>query len=92
MRVRWTNDAARDLTQISDYIAEHGSVAAARRVALSIYQRIGTLPRFPERGRLGKHGTREIVFSNLPYLAVYRVRKDVVEILRILHGAQQWPK
>jgi plasmid stabilization system protein ParE len=26
----------------------------------------------------------------LPYLAVYRVREDVVEILRVLHGAQEW--
>jgi plasmid stabilization system protein ParE len=29
--------------------------------------------------------------SALPYIVVYRVREDTVYVLRILHGAQQWP-
>jgi plasmid stabilization system protein ParE len=29
--------------------------------------------------------------SGSPFLAIYRVRKDVIEIARILHGAQKWP-
>jgi plasmid stabilization system protein ParE len=44
-------------------------------------------------GRPGrKPGTREWVSSPLPYIVVYRVRKEVVEIVRILHGAQRWPR
>jgi toxin ParE1/3/4 len=35
--------------------------------------------------------TRELVISGLPYLVVYRIRGDVIEITRILHGAQRWP-
>jgi plasmid stabilization system protein ParE len=31
------------------------------------------------------------VFPGLPFLAVYRVGEEVVEIDRILHGAQKWP-
>jgi plasmid stabilization system protein ParE len=31
------------------------------------------------------------VFSPLPYVAVYRVRDEAVEIARVLHGAQRWP-
>jgi plasmid stabilization system protein ParE len=27
----------------------------------------------------------------LPYLAIYRLRDDAIEIGRILHGAQKWP-
>ena len=58
----------------------------------SDYDRISTLERFPNLGRPGrKLGTRELVFHGLPYLAVYRVRGGVVEINRILHGAQRWP-
>lgn len=92
MRVRWTETAVRDFTQICDYIEKHGSKATARRVALSIYQRIGTLAEFPESGRTGrKPETRELIFSGLPYLAVYRIHSQGVEILRILHGAQDWP-
>jgi len=93
MRVRWTAPAARDLTQICDYIQEDNSRTTARRVAVSIYDRVGALAEFPEQGRPGrKSGTREVVLSGLPFLAVYRLRGDAVEILRILHRAQDWPK
>jgi len=92
MRIRWTEPAARDLTHICDYIEEHDGPATARRVALTIYQGVGSLGRFPHRGRPGrKLNTRELVLPGLPYLAVYRIREDVVEINSILHGAQNWP-
>ncbi len=91
MRIRWTEPAARDLIQICDFIEKHNSRNMARRVALSIYERIDTLIKFPEQGREGrKLGTRELVFTSLPYLAAYRVEGSDVEILRILHGAQDW--
>jgi len=92
MRIRWTELAARDLTHICDYIKERDSPETARRIALAIYQGIGALIQFPQRGRPGrKPNTRELVFLGLPFLAVYRIREDVIEIDRILHGAQRWP-
>lgn len=92
MRLRWTDSAARDFTQICDYIEEHSSGATARRVGFSIHQALDLLAEFPELGRTGrKPDTRELVFSSLPYIAVYRVRENAIEILRILHGAQIWP-
>ena len=92
MHIRWTEPAVRDLTQICDYIEAHGTATIARRVALSIFERINALNEFPERGRLGrKPGTRELILAGLPYLAIYRIRGDNVEIVRILHGAQDWP-
>ena len=33
---------------------------------------------------------REIL-PGLPYLAIYRLRNEAVEVLRILHRAQNWP-
>lgn len=74
MLVRWTEPAVRDFTHICNYISEHGSRAAARRVALAIYDAIGTLADFPELGRTGrKPETRELVFAGLPHIAVYRI-------------------
>lgn len=90
MRVRWTTDAADDLERICDYIVE-SRPESARRVAQSIVQSIASLDTFPNRGRPGRvEGTRELVFVSLPFLAVYEVH-DEVQVLRILHGAQQWP-
>ena len=46
----------------------------------------------PFRGRLGREeGTRELVISRLPYIVIYRVKDDAVEILYIYHGAQHRP-
>ena len=91
MRVRWTTDAADDLERICDYIAE-GRPESARRVGQAIVQGIAALETFPNRGRRpGRvEGTRELVFVSLPFVAVYEVH-DEVQVLRILHGAQQWP-
>lgn len=36
-------------------------------------------------------GRRELVFSPLPYIVVYQVMENAVEISRIFHGAQDWP-
>jgi plasmid stabilization system protein ParE len=35
-------------------------------------------------------GRRELVFPSLPYIVVYQVKEDAVEISRIFHGAQEW--
>jgi toxin ParE1/3/4 len=46
----------------------------------------------PNRGRPGREeGTRELVFSPLPYVAVYRVKGQCIEVVRIYHGAQDRP-
>jgi addiction module RelE/StbE family toxin len=93
MRVRWTTEAADDLERICDYIAE-SRPESARRVARSVIDRIGTLETFPHIGRPGRiHGTREIAFPPFPFVAVYEVFevRDEVQVLRVLHGAQQWP-
>ena len=46
MRVRWTTDAADDLERICDYIAERHP-EAARRVAQTVVEGMGTLESFP---------------------------------------------
>jgi len=91
MRVRWTTRAADDLAHIVDYIRKDNP-AAARRVAQTIYQGIAGLRKFPNIGRIGlAENTRELVFSPWPYIAVYEIVEDQVQVLRIRHAAQDWP-
>lgn len=91
MRVRWTPAAVDDLTRICDYI-EQNSSGSARNVALKLYQGVTILEDFPQLGRVGrKQGTRELPIRGLPYLAIYRLRGETIELVRILHGAQEWP-
>jgi plasmid stabilization system protein ParE len=39
----------------------------------------------------GIEGTRELVFPGLPYIVVYQMQDQIVEVVRIYHGAQDWP-
>ena len=92
MLIRWTKPAANDLTHICDYTGKHFGPAQARRDALAIYDGAESLNAMPNRGRPGRRpDTREITVSGLPFLIVYRVHEDAVEIVRISHNAQKWP-
>lgn len=90
-RVRWTTTAADDLAHIVEYIRKDNP-DAARRVAKDIVTGIAALYRFPNRGRVGLvEKTREIVFFPWPYIAVYEIIDNQVQVLRIRHAAQNWP-
>jgi toxin ParE1/3/4 len=90
MRLRWTPPAADDLEGIRNYLHEHHPRLAEPTVR-TIYQRIRSLKTTPNRGRPGyRSGTRELTLTPLPYVVVYSVRPDAVEILHIYHGAQNW--
>lgn len=44
-------------------------------------------------GRAGRvSGTRELVVSGTPYIVVYKAHRNVLRILRVLHGAMMWPE
>lgn len=92
MRVRWTTDAADDLERICDFIAENRP-EAARSVARSILERIGTLKTFPHIGRPGRvHGTREIAFPPLPFIAIYEVHEEQVASSEFCTGRSNGPQ
>jgi plasmid stabilization system protein ParE len=85
MRIRWTVPK-----NIKRYLEEHYPQFAEPTVR-TIYQRIRALKASPKRGRPGHlGGTRELALSPLPYVVVYAVTDQAVEILHIHHGAQDW--
>ena len=81
MEVRWSVAAAEDLERICVWI-ERDNFDAAQRVANIIYDGCGQLANFPLLGRASRRisGRRELAFPPLPYIAVYQVKDDVVEI------------
>jgi len=92
MKVRWSLRAAQDLERICERIDQHNP-EAAQRVARTIYDGCARLQDFPNLGRASNRmrGRRELTFAPLPYIVVYRVTANAVEISRIFHGAQNWP-
>ncbi len=57
-----------------------------------IRQSVSRLQELPDSGRVGRiAGTRELVVPGLPYILPYRIGKDQIQILAILHGNLLWP-
>ena len=57
-----------------------------------LYDGCSGLAAFPYLGRVSRiRGRRELIFPGLPYVVVYQVKADAVEISRAYHGAQNWP-
>jgi toxin ParE1/3/4 len=92
MQVRWSALAVDDLERICAWI-DRDSPDAARRVAKTIYEGCAQLRAYPTLGRNSRRmsGRRELAFPPLPYIAIYQIKEDAVEISRIFHGAQDWP-
>ena len=91
MKVRWTEKAEDDLTAQCAHIALEDPVMA-EHIGSEVLGRVAGLADHPFRGRSGRvDGTRELPLPGLPWVAVYTVKDATVVILRLLHGAQDWP-
>ena len=91
MRIRWLRTALGNLDHHANYIAENDPIAA-RNAVRRIQAAVDQLAEYPSMGRIGRvPGTRELIVGGTPWIIVYRVRADAVEIIRVLHGAQSWP-
>ena len=93
MKVRWLTGALYDLEEIADHIAQDNPIAAYETTERLLDLVDRQLPDNPYIGRTGEYmvGTRELIDSKTQYIVVYRVRDEVVEILRVRHAARRWP-
>ena len=92
MIVRFSAAARLDIQSVFDFIALENPKIAARVVA-AIERSTMRLAAFPLSGRVGAvETTRELVIPQLPYIAVYRVADEYVEIIAVFHAAQDKPR
>lgn len=95
MQLKWTDLADIDLEKIEAHIVEDNSPIVAIDVVMNIIDSTHLiLPEHPRAGRQGRvKNTRELVIEGLPFIVIYREHEttNCIEILRVLHEAQQWP-
>lgn len=88
MAVRWTRTALGSVDEIAGFIAADNP----RRAASFVGERqdaVNKLQAHPALGRAGRvPGIRELVLHK-NYFAIYRVRDEDVEILRLHHVARK---
>ena len=92
LKIRWTDRARDDLTQILDFIAQDNPDAAVRwvNVLVEAVERAGL---FPLSGRvvpeIGRAEVREVIRRT--YRIVYRVSEESVEVLTVFEGHRRFP-
>lgn len=89
MKLRYTRRALKQLDAILLWIARD-SPKAARSQITRIEHSIELLARFPNMGHAGRSdATLELVVPGTPYIAVYRIERDEVQILSIVDGRRK---
>lgn len=91
MRVHYTASAISDLRCIVQFGIEHDLPDPAGFIR-GLRDRLARLAEIAHPGRKGRlASTREWVVTGTPYIAVFQRADEDVTIVRVLHGAQQWP-
>ncbi|MBC3833713.1 type II toxin-antitoxin system RelE/ParE family toxin [Undibacterium amnicola] len=90
MQVKWTKRASQNLENILAHISADNS-SAAKKFLLDTLQQISNLKEYPALGRAGLvPSTRELVIHE-NYVIYYRIKKEQIEILRVLHARRKYP-
>ena len=89
-RIEWTGTAIADLYDIDDYWSAYSN-DAAERVADRIQAAAAFLGTMPRAGPvLRREDARKWRIPASPYILIYRVLDDRIQILRIRHGRENW--
>lgn len=91
MKITWLHGAVADLNALFEYIGMENPPAAFAMVEL-IERRVGQLADHPLLGKAGRVATtRELVIAGTPFIVVYRIQANQVDILAVIHSAMRWP-
>jgi toxin ParE1/3/4 len=91
LSIRWLPQAQSNRLEQLEFIAQDNPLAAINQDE-EIERQINMLLAHPQMGRPGRvAGTRELVISSTPFVVIYRLQGQSIEVLRLLHSAQQWP-
>ncbi|HFP0335795.1 TPA: type II toxin-antitoxin system RelE/ParE family toxin, partial [Escherichia coli] len=83
MEIKWLRKAIANLEAEFRYIAEDDPQAAERFVN-EVWRLTQLLKEQPAMGREGRvPETRELILHNYPYIIPYRVRNNIIQVLRV---------
>jgi toxin ParE1/3/4 len=92
MKVQITLQATGHLNAVYEYLRAIDPKVAVAQMKL-IFRAIDRLKQFFRASYVGRmEETRELMVPRTPFLVVYSLGGDRVNILAILHGSQQWPR
>lgn len=91
MKIVWTENAEKRLAEIEAYIKQDSERAARKTVLRLIKKTNDQLTTYPGSGKPGRiYGTRELFFSDIPYLVVYTADTEKVTVITVSHVSQKY--
>jgi addiction module RelE/StbE family toxin len=91
MKLRRTRRYHAELRQQYEFLHSRNP-KAAEAVVDRINRATLRLKEFPESGRSWRRpGTRELLVPGTPFIVIYRITDDAIEVLSLLHTAQDAP-
>jgi len=92
VKVHWTDTAVEHLAAIRQYISQN-SQRYADKVVDRLTRRSQQIAAFPRSGRvvpeIGLGQIREVIEG--PYRIMYHIKPDQIDVIAVIHGAQQFP-
>jgi len=92
VNVVWTQHAIAQLVDIYEFIIQDSSMYAKQMVD-RLTRRSEQLGQFPQSGRMvpeyASEDIREVIEGS--YRLIYRLRSDRIDIVAVIHSAQQLP-
>jgi len=92
-RLDWAQEALDEFDAAMRFYTERNSSAADRMANEIIKAALLLTVPFPTPGRQGRvPGTFErLIGKRIPFMLVYRVKSNTVQIIRVLHHARKYP-
>ncbi|GKG92476.1 hypothetical protein CE91St38_04840 [Desulfovibrionaceae bacterium] len=92
--IEWTESSWEDLDGITDYLLGEAvpfeDVDAYVKRIFKAPEHLSTLPGAGKPGRMPD--TREWLVKDTPYALIYRVKDNMVQIIRVMHSSRQFPE
>ncbi|HKV38626.1 MAG TPA: type II toxin-antitoxin system RelE/ParE family toxin [Blastocatellia bacterium] len=93
MKVHWTAAARAGLRDIHSFVAR-SSPQYATKIIDRLTRRSQQIAKFPQSGRIVPEANdvniREVLEG--PYRIIYHSLENEIDIIAVVHGAQQWPE
>lgn len=89
-QISWTGPALADLRAIEAWLDEGANPEVAARILSAISRRAKFLEDFPHGGCPSPSGMRVLLVFDTPYLILYRIIDQRVQVLRVHHEREDW--
>jgi toxin ParE1/3/4 len=87
MKIEWRAQALSEFAAILKRIAKD-SPSGAARIRTQILHSVSFLEEWPDIGRTGRGGRRELVIAHTRYVVIFKRSRTNVEILRVIHTSR----